>query len=72
MEPSPKEKAGSFHFGKYKYPKPRSKSLGAAALLQSGIEALTNRHRHREVDSDTEVESAGIHSFPKNRPDSFK
>lgn len=69
---SPRDKSGGFHFGKTKHYKPRSKSLGAAALLQSGIEALRLRQKHhRGADSDTELEAGGL-LLPQDRPDSFK
>lgn len=69
---SPKDKLqAGFQFGKSKHYKPRSKSLGAAALLQSGIEALRHRQKQRKADSDTEVDSGGP-LLPRNRPASFK
>lgn len=59
---SPKDKLqAGFQFGKSKHYKPRSKSLGAAALLQSGIEALRHRQKQRKADSDTEVDSGVLY-----------
>ncbi|XP_030843854.1 diacylglycerol kinase zeta isoform X4 [Strongylocentrotus purpuratus] len=56
-------------FTKYKL-KPRSQSMGAAALQSSGIGQFAAMVRHREADSDSEMDTA-LRSFP-NRPDSFK
>ncbi|XP_041452714.1 diacylglycerol kinase zeta-like isoform X1 [Lytechinus variegatus] len=56
-------------FNKYKL-KPRSQSMGAAALQSSGIGQFAAMVRQREADSDSEMDT-GLRSFP-NRPDSFK
>ena len=56
-------------FNKYRL-KPRSQSLGAAALQSSGISQIASIVRQRDADSDSEMDTS-LRNIP-NRPDSFK